>query len=703
MVCWGVMRGVLGARMALVAALSWSSAAAANDLIVDGTNLVLGGVHHYDTIEVRNGGSIEVAPFDGLNRLDTGNLVLVAPSIYVDATSSISARGSGYQAPRCGDGAGPFPEAGGAGGCSVRDSGGGGAHFGRGGRGTKDCDFISPDDSCQFPDEFEEDCGNTLNSDETACSSRSNCRNNDALPTVAGAPYVHSIWDIEFGASGGDKGCRDGDGFGNQPNVAGPGGGRVVLAALTDGGLGTVVIEGRVDADGRRGCGTGNDSAGGGAGGSVLIVADDVTVSGGARVGASGGLGGDTLAAASDSPFSGDCASNAQSGGTCDDCGGGGGGGIISIVSQTATLSPAATFDVSGGLGGVCSICQGEAGGGAGELQLNIGYVGELCDGYDNDFDGVIDESTGSSSCGIGACETAQAACTAGEPTACLPNTGPDPSCLGPAICDKPRVAVVVDTSASMLQDLDGFPTFGDGSLDHAGIDTDGDGSPSDSRLFLAKEALGQVISNYPEIDFALARYHQDTGEDRNCQLATWIECAGIFATYDNPTDNTGPVQCNVPISASSSVDIRRDSTGGEECINYAGSCGPPRRGADILAGFGSDTRDVVRWLDGRETNFSATTTEGNYCDHSGGGDCELRATGSTPLAGALQSLEDYIVPLRSTDPCTSCRGYDIILVTDGAESCGGDPVASARNLFDVYGIQTYVVAVSVLASEQTE
>ncbi len=126
-----------------------------------------------------------------------------------------------------------------------------------------------------------------------------------------------------------------------------------------------------------------------------------------------------------------------------------------------------------------------------------------------------------------------------------------------------------------------------------------------------------------------------------------------------------------------------------------------PRRGADILSGFGSETRDLVRWLDGRETAFNSSTTPGDFCNHAGGGDCDLRATGETPLAGSLQAIEDYIVPIRATDCALACRTYSVILVTDGAESCNGDPVAAAQRLHDVDGVDVYVVAVSVLPSEQ--
>jgi hypothetical protein len=688
--------GVLALVTAVALPLATPHAAAAQDLILDGTTMTLGGLHRFDTVRLTNDARLFVRPYDGVDKMNTGNLVIVANRIEIDATSTVDARGAGYRSVLCLDGEGPTPTAGGRGGCAVRDSGGGGAHFGAGGRGTVDAPR-------SFPAGFEEDCGAALNAARTACASYTNCRNGDGVPTVAGLPYYHSIWEVEFGAAGGDKGCRDGDGFVTPPGpTGGAGGGRIVLAAVNATRTGIVDIRGTVTANGRRGCGIQNDSAGGGAGGTVLIVADDVRIGATARITAAGGRGGDTFAGAASSPDSADCPPGSQSSGLCDDCGGGGGGGIITILSRTRTLDPNATFDVSGGPGGVCPICTGEAGGGAGELQLNQLFVGEECDGYDNDFDGLVDEDFADATCGLGVCAVSGPSCVGGRPAACTPTTTA-PSCFASATDARPRVAVILDTSASMLQDLRGFPTFGDGSVDKPGIDTDGDGQPNDSRLFLAREALANVISAYPEIDFALARYHQEQAENLSCQTAAWIECAGIFASYDDPRDNSGPLVCNVPVGpgpAPPTIAVRRISTG-DECINYAGNCGPPRRGADILSGFGTPTRDLVRWLDGRETRFSTVTTPGNVCDHLGGGDCEVRGSGGTPLAGSLQAIEDYVVPIRSTDPAAACRTYSIILVTDGVESCGGDPVAQARRLHDVLGLQVYVVAVSVLPSEE--
>ena len=178
--------------LAAVTTLLFTAPGLAQDLVVDGTTTTLGGLHRYDQVRVINGGRIVVPQFDGTDRANTGNLVIVANDIFVDATSSISARGAGYGVLRCGDGMGPAADAGGAGGCAVRDSGGGGAHFGQGGRGTKDCNLFGSATSCQFPQEFESDCGNTLNGAGTACSSTADSAFAAAAPPAAKAKISRS-------------------------------------------------------------------------------------------------------------------------------------------------------------------------------------------------------------------------------------------------------------------------------------------------------------------------------------------------------------------------------------------------------------------------------------------------------------------------------------------------------------------------------
>jgi uncharacterized protein (TIGR03382 family) len=678
---------------AFVAGIINTSSAAPCDttganLVVDGITCELSGVHTFTAVSVINGGVINVNGYSGGDKNLTGNLELRAGTIVVDATSKIVARGAGYQALICGDGPGPNATAGGRGGCAVSDSGGGGAHFGRGGRGTTD---ISPPQ--QFPRDFEEDCGNSVTYDGTGvptCSDRSGCRNSDGLPSVAGVEFFHSIYQPEFGAAGGDKGCRDGDG--QAVNTAGKGGGRIVLAAVNATQTGSIIINGKLDSNGKRGCGDGNDSAGGGAGGTIFVVGDNVAIGASASITAAGGLGGDTQGLAQDP--TGECVAPAQQGGTCDDCGGGGGGGIVSVLSINADIADESVFSVNGAVGGTCTICQGEAGGGVGELQISGGYVGEFCDGFDNNFNDQIDEGLGDLNCA----GVSQPACVAGIPQSCPADV---PACVGPVTDTRARFAVIVDTSGSMLGTLSAVPTFGDGSLGHTGLDIDGNGKFDDSRLFKAKNALTTVISAYPEIDFSLARYHQDTSVDRSCQMAPWFECSAICCSYDNPTNNTGSTVCNVNAGSLGSIPVKQTSLGNEECINYAGNCGPPRRGADILVGFGSDINRYLSWMDDQETSYNSGTTLGNFCP---GGDCELRGTGPTPLANSLQAVKDYITPIKACDAAAagSCRRYGVILLTDGAESCQGDPVAEATAL-RASGIDTFVVGFSVQANETAQ
>ena len=722
----------LGVATVVVCALAATTAAApcptgGPDLTLNGVTCQMSGVFTFGTVSLTNGAVIQVNPYTGGDKNLTGNLQLRAKTITIDATSKIVAKGAGYQTLLCGDGNGPTPTAGGRGGCAVRDSGGGGAHFGGGGRGTIDNPTV-------FPRDYEEDCtaapvgapnqnlggrgitvtyaGNVAtchdgDAAKTVLSAGTNCDfggAHDSNPTVAGQVYFHSIYTSEFGASGGDKGCLDGDGKDPSTggvNVAGPGGGRIVLVGLDpadpSGMTGTVTLNGTLDANGKRGCGNGNDSGGGGAGGTILVVGALVNVGATAVVTAAGGLGGDTQGLSTDP--TGECVAPAQQNTTADDCGGGGGGGIVDVLSIVGNINDEAVFSVNGAAGGVSSLCRGEAGGGVGELQISNGFVGEICDGFDNDFDGVVDEGLPTLNCG----SSTQMSCIGGVPQTCPAQV---PACQGPVTDSRTRFAVIVDTSGSMLGTLAGQPTFGDGSTDHPGIDFDGNGKTDDSRLFKAKSALTTVVAAYPEIDFALARYHQDTSVNRSCQMAHNFECNQICCSYDDPRNNTGPAPspaCTVNGGAAGNIVVKDDSPG-DECVNYAGTCGGPRRGADVLVGFGADINNYLMWLDGKETNFNAVQTTGAFCNFAAGGDCELRGTGPTPLASSLNAMEDYLTPIKACDLASSggCRKYNVILLTDGAESCQGDPVAAAAAL-RAKGINTFVVGFSTLGTEAAQ
>src|SRR5262249_8594949 len=131
--------------------------------------------------------------------------------------------------------------------------------------------------------------------------------------------------------------------------------------------------------------------------------------------------------------------------------------------------------------------------------------------------------------------------CVGGVPQSCPANV---PACVGPVSDTRPRFAVIVDTSGSMLLDSGGQPTFGDGSIGHVGVDTGSDADAVDgnnSRLFIAKTALNNVLAAFTDADFAIARYHQDVAVNRSCQTASWFECAQSCCSYDDPRNNLSP------------------------------------------------------------------------------------------------------------------------------------------------------------------
>ena len=305
----------------------------------------------------------------------------------------------------------------------------------------------------------------------------------------------------------------------------------------------------------------------------------------------------------------------------------------------------------------------------------------------------------------------------------------------------KPRIVVGFDTSGSMGFDVNSNFTFGDGVTTGcaartspngreylcgtnctAGLDTDCDGLPNDSRIAIAKTSLRDIVLAYGDVDWALARFGQTQGVNQSCSNVNSVECSGFITSYGNPQCNTGltiprtgcsiggfitpiPNACEPGVSSNNSLRLFEAGTGPTVCINYAGGCAP----GDLLVGFpdmgafvGRDnTSGIVSWLNGTESNFVNTTTAGNFCNSATNGDCELRPTGATPLAGLLGEIEDYIVPVRTADAQRACRPYSVILLTDGAEQCGGDPAAAATAL-RTNGILTYVVGLAINAASRT-
>ncbi len=332
----------------------------------------------------------------------------------------------------------------------------------------------------------------------------------------------------------------------------------------------------------------------------------------------------------------------------------------------------------------------------------------------------------------------------------------------------RPRFMILFDTSGSMAVDLDGIPTFGDGVAGPTeGLDTDCNGQRDDSRIFVAKEALKNMVLAFGDIEFGLTAFPRYAASNIACNhvpssgtyaLAHQIqqnECAdfprpngidddgdglidpGPFVgSIGDPTLNTGAVITDANCGAQWDTDAPLESpvsiiptacrpgVGGRPaariwaagspqfCTNYLGSCHGATLGplytfpdGDVLVGFSGfgwpttvDNRvGMLKWIDQRETAFDARTTLGNFCDHAGAGDCELRPQGPTPLAGTLRAARDYMVPIRSADAVGTCRPYTVLLLTDGVETCDAmsAPVSTAAELAAA-GIPVYVVGLSV-------
>jgi hypothetical protein len=219
----------------------------------------------------------------------------------------------------------------------------------------------------------------------------------------------------------------------------------------------------------------------------------------------------------------------------------------------------------------------------------------------------------------------------------------------------KPYILFDFDTSGSMLADSCGAVDRDD-TVECPGSDSPcascnvsgcGDGLLNDSRLWKVKRATTDVVSAFGEVTFGLARFHQ-TPAPFACKGGGWLGAAGL--------------------------------------CGFSGM-GVGDNAADILVDFADgNQRDILDWLD-RTDNYTGTppATGCNLCpatgDCGGGCDKELRGTGGTPVAGSLFSVEQHLAATRMADPLSACRPYGVILLTDGADNCLGDPEDQAASL----------------------
>jgi hypothetical protein len=296
---------------------------------------------------------------------------------------------------------------------------------------------------------------------------------------------------------------------------------------------------------------------------------------------------------------------------------------------------------------------------------------------------------------------------------------------------DKPRFVFILDNSTSMSANIAGTPTHGDGSESQPGCDLDGKSTGGwkydDSKLYLAKAAIIDTISAFGSAEFALATYArvllgQPCVNDSDCTAlvagATCVDlpedatpqkyCVGQMGEpYRECSSGNGCTGCADPADTNDHIFEWRQIACSVPCA-YSATC----PGAQVIVGFptaGPNFSAIYRWIDGKEDlpPFSANSNR------------EIRAETSTPLAGSVYSITDWLLnPAKidvgpgagllsadaaARDPRAACRSYNIILVTDGGDECSpdraGDPVLAAAAAYAA-GITVYVVGFGTGASD---
>ena len=224
----------------------------------------------------------------------------------------------------------------------------------------------------------------------------------------------------------------------------------------------------------------------------------------------------------------------------------------------------------------------------------------------------------------------------------------------------KARLLVVMDTSGSMnFNTCNSTFTGGDGSSECPGddvsalvcdSDTDSNNLADDSRMAKVKSGISDVVAGYGEVEYGLMRFAQRDEE---------FQCPTVAAAQQSGGWQGGG----------------------------AAPCDGGFNEGELLVSFASENqREILTYMDG-ESNYPGFDPE----IVPAGMDHELRGSGTTPIGGSLSSANDYLTNEAAIDPVGACRPYAVVLVTDGGETCDGDPAARAADLL-ADGFEVYVI-----------
>jgi hypothetical protein len=248
----------------------------------------------------------------------------------------------------------------------------------------------------------------------------------------------------------------------------------------------------------------------------------------------------------------------------------------------------------------------------------------------------------------------------------------------------KPYMLIIFDTSGSMTWNTAGGDTWGDGTMDPWGTrtccpgqDTDGDTLRDDSRIYQSKTAIYQVVASTGDITFGLMKYPQSfVSAGRRMD---WYCCNQSSCSYG---------------SCSSS-----GSNPGHDYLRYAGGCSSTTLTDYLVVQFSEESaNEILMWMDNRE--YSAANTPISASER------ELRADGSTPLGWTVQQARTYfsgtVIP---GDSLRDCRPYYTVVLSDGEETCGGNPTAAVQQLYTIpyggtnYHVRTYVIGYALTST----
>ncbi|MDD5307806.1 MAG: MopE-related protein, partial [Deltaproteobacteria bacterium] len=234
----------------------------------------------------------------------------------------------------------------------------------------------------------------------------------------------------------------------------------------------------------------------------------------------------------------------------------------------------------------------------------------------------------------------------------------------------KPRLLIVFDNSGSMAWNIAGNSVYGDGSNDSwtgGRYCCPGNGG---SRIYIAKEAMRQMIFASGDIEFGLTKFVQTySAAGPGWQATCGTNC---YTYYGN--------------QANGSRDVLRYHDDTSDSFSQT----DPARGLWLLVGFGaasaeSNPAQVLMWMDNHEYSSSSLGQPDTNALSPDGYEQELRADGNTPLGNLLQAVYYYLInnflsenaPSATKDPYRTCRKYSVIILTDGEANGPGDPSAS--------------------------